>query len=258
MELSVLKFEVVDQVAIVTLNHPPVNALGIPFLDDFEKVLDRLRNGGDARAVLLASACPGFFSAGDDLRSLKDVDESTVEALPRAHALLDGIETLPLPTVAAINGHALGGGLELTLACDFRFMGEDCGRIGLPEVRLGLIPSLGGTQRLPLVVGKAKAVEMMFKGLQLTPAEAEKIGLVNAVFPGDELYERSLDYAARLARQATRAIARIKRCILTGIRVGMGRGLAEEREAFRENIREPDAREGVSAFLEGRKPVFKG
>ena len=160
--------------------------------------------------------------------------------------------------MAAINGHALGGGLELALVCDFRFMGADSGRIGLPEVRLGMIPSLGGTQRLPLLLGKAKAVEMMFKGLQLTPEEAEKIGLVNAVFPAEELHAKSLDYAARLAQQATQAIARIKRCVNTGVREGFHRGLAAEQEVFRENIRGPDAREGVAAFLEGRKPIFNG
>jgi enoyl-CoA hydratase/carnithine racemase len=172
--------------------------------------------------------------------------------------MLNALEALPIPTVAAINGHALGGGLELALVCDFRFMGQDSGRIGLPEVRLGLIPSLGGTQRLPLVVGKAKAVEMMFKGLQITPEEAKRIGLINDFFPKDELNERSFDYAKRLARQATGAIAKIKKCVNTGLYKGLEKGLATEREAFKENIAAPDAREGIDAFLEGRRPVFKG
>jgi enoyl-CoA hydratase/carnithine racemase len=258
MELSVLNYEFVDGVAVVTMNSPPVNALGIPFLEDFTEVLGKIRDTGEARAVLIASACSGFFSAGDDVSSLKEIDQELFDALPKAHALLNDLEALPLPTVAAINGHALGGGLELALACDFRFMGEDSGRIGLPEVRLGLIPSLAGTQRLPLLVGKAKAVEMMFKGLQLTPREAERIGLVNEVFSQEELYAKSLDYTTRLARQATRAIARIKRCVNTGLKEGFAHGLAAEHEAFRENIVEPDAREGVAAFLEGRKAVFKG
>ena len=258
MTLTVLQFEITEGVGVVTLNHPPVNALGLPFLDDFQKVVRELSKPGTARAVLIASACPGFFSAGDDIASLEEIDEELLDALPRAHALLNDLEALPLPTVAAINGHALGGGLELALACDFRFMGRDSGRIGLPEVRLGMIPSLGGTQRLPMVVGKTRAVEMMFKGLQLTAEDAERIGLVNGVFPAEELHARSLDYALRLARQATRAIGRIKRCMHAGLTGGMERGLAAEQEAFRENIVEPDAREGVHAFLEGRKPVFNG
>jgi enoyl-CoA hydratase/carnithine racemase len=256
--LSVLRYEVADQVARVAIDNPPVNALDARFLDEFEAVLERLRQPGEARCVVLRSDCPGFFSAGDDVRELREVSPEILAALPRAHDLLDALESLPLPTVAAINGHALGGGLELALTCDLRFMGEESGRIGLPEVRLGMIPALGGSQRLPLLVGKGKAIEMMFKGLQLTPEEAEQIGLVNAVFPQSELEERVQDYAARLARQATGAIARIKRCIHTGLYRGVAEGLAEERRSVVENFESPDVREGVEAFLDGRKPRFRG
>ncbi|MBW1787039.1 MAG: enoyl-CoA hydratase/isomerase family protein [Deltaproteobacteria bacterium] len=258
MEFSVLKFEIVDRIAVIKMNNPPVNALGPAFLEDFNRVLEELGENDKARAVLLASECPGFFSAGDDIEGLKNINEGLIALLPKVHAMINGFEALPFPTVAAINGHALGGGLELTLACDFRFMGEDSGRIGLPEVRLGMIPAFGGTQRLPLLVGKAKAIEMMFKGLQLTPEEARKIGLVNQVFPSEELYEKSMDYAGRLARQATGAIAKIKECVRTGLNEGFEKGLAAERRAFKENIASADAKEGVAAFLEGRKPVFNG
>ena len=258
MNLSVLGYEVVDRVARIAIHNPPVNALDTRFLQEFEAVLDRLSQPGEARSVLLRSDCPGFFSAGDDVRELREVSPETLASLPRAHALLDALEALPLPSIAAINGHALGGGLELALTCDLRFMGEDSGRIGLPEVRLGMIPALGGTQRLPLLVGKGRALEMMFKGLQLTADEAEQIGLVNAVHPQAELDERVRDYAARLARQATGAIAGIKRCVNTGLREGFARGLAEERETVEENFASPDVREGVEAFLAGRKPDFRG
>jgi enoyl-CoA hydratase/carnithine racemase len=255
--LSVLRYEIADRVARIAIHNPPVNALDTRFLEDFEAVLDRLSQPGEARAVVLRSDCPGFFSAGDDLRELREIGADTLAALPRAHAFLNALESLPLPTIAAINGHALGGGLELALACDLRFMGEDSGRIGLPEVRLGMIPALGGTQRLPLLVGKGKALEMLFKGLQLTPEEAERIGLVNAVFPRSELEERVQDYAARIARQATGAIARIKGCVHTGLYEGIAQGLAEEQRAVVENFESPDVREGVEAFLAGRKPRFQ-
>jgi len=258
VNLSVLRYEVTDQVARIAIHNPPVNALDTRFLEEFEAVLDRLSRPGEARSVVVRSDCPGFFSAGDDVRELGEISPVTLAALPRAHALLDALESLPLPTIAAINGHALGGGLELALTCDLRFMGEDSGRIGLPEVRLGMIPALGGTQRLPPLVGKGKAIEMMFKGLQLAPEEAERIGLVNAVFPQAELEERVQDYAARLARQATGAIARIKGCVHTGIYQGTAKGLAEERRAVVENFESPDVREGVDAFLSGRKPRFRG
>lgn len=258
MDLSVLSFEIIDAVAIIKMNNPPVNALGPTFLDEFGKILAELEKVENARALLLASKCPGFFSAGDDIDGLKNINEDTLALLPEVHAFLNTFEALPFPTVAAINGHALGGGLELALTCDFRFMGEDSGSIGLPEVRLGMIPAFGGTQRLLHTVGKTKAIEMMYKGLQITPAEARQIHLINDIFPQAELYEKSLEYARRLARQATGAIAKIKKCVLTGLYEGFENGLTMEQEVVKENIFTPDAKEGVAAFLEGRKPEFKG
>ncbi len=257
MKLTVLEYELSETVAIITMNHPPVNALGVEFLEDFNSVLNHLQYK-PARAMLIRSACPGFFSAGDDIVSLQEIDDELINTLPRAHALLNALEELPLPTVAALNGHALGGGLELALTCDFRFMGDAAGRIGLPEVRLGMIPSLGGTQRLPLIVGRARAIEMMYKGLQLTPAAAKEAGLITDIFPQDQLDERSLDYAKRLARQATAALGRIKTCINTGIREGFSAGLAMEYDMFKDNIRSRDAKEGIAAFLNNRKPEFRG
>ncbi len=256
MELSVLTYEIIDNVAVIEMNNPPVNALTPAFLNDFNQVLGNLKGDNKSRAVLLASACQGFFSTGDDVNELKEIDEHMISLLPKVHELMNDLETLPLPTVAAINGHALGGGLELALVCDFRFMGKDSGRIGLPEVRLGMIPAFGGTQRLPMIIGKTKAVEMMFKGLAITPEEAKQIGLINDIFPQQDLNERCLDYTKRLARQATGAIARIKSCVNTGLYEGLEKGLAREMTAFRENIFSPDVKEGIDAFLSGRKPAF--
>lgn len=258
MKLSVINFKVVEKVAIILMNNPPVNALTPAFLDDFENVIEDIGQAGKIRSVLLASDCNDFFSAGDDISNLKEIDEAMIALLPRVHDALNRFEALALPTVAAINGHALGGGLELALTCDFRFMGEDCGRIGLPEVRLGMIPAFGGTQRLPLAVGKTKAIEMMFKGLQITADEALAIGLVNAVFEPSKLYEKAFDYARRLALQATGAIGWIKTCVHEGLQKGFDKGLAMERDAFRKNIVTLDAKEGIDAFLSGRKPEFKG
>ena len=256
MNLNVLRFEMIDSVAIVKMNYPPVNAMTKAFLDDLKKVLHNVRKKLKPRSLLLTSDCPGFFSAGDDINTLQNIDSSMIKLLPEVHSALNDFEQLPFPTIAAINGHALGGGCELAMVCDFRFMGDNCGKIGLPEVRLGMIPVFGGTQRLPQLVGKAKALEMMIKGLQLDPKDALKIGLINDIFPQSELYDQSLYYAKRLACQATGAIARIKACVNAGYRDGIEKGLAKEIEVFGENIETHDAKEGVSAFLEGRKPNF--
>jgi enoyl-CoA hydratase/carnithine racemase len=258
MNLKVLKFEMLDSVAIVKMNHPPVNAMTQTFLADLNQVLNHVREKVRPRAMLLTSESPGFFSSGDDINTLQNIDSSLIQLLPKVHSAMDTFEQLPFPTIAAINGHALGGGCELAMVCDFRFMGDDSGRIGLPEVRLGMIPVFGGTQRLPQLVGKSKAIEMMIKGLQLEAKDALQIGLIHDIFPQSEIYERSLDYAKRLARQATGAIARIKACVYEGYHGGIEKGLTKEIEVFGENINSHDAKEGVSAFLEGRKPNFVG
>lgn len=258
MDLSVLKYEVVDSVGVIQMSHPPVNAFGPAFLEDLEAVLERLGRREEARAALITSELPGLFSAGDDVSQLRQIDDSLLELHPRAVAALDRFEALPIPTVAALNGHALGGGFELAMTCDFRFMADGPGRVGLPEVRLGMIPAFGGTQRLTQLVGKAKALELMFKGLQLTPEDALQAGLINEVLPPGELYDHCLGYAARLARQATRAIASIKSAVNIGLREGFTRGMEEEARVFHDNIRSHDAKEGIEAFLGGRKPSFKG
>jgi enoyl-CoA hydratase len=169
---------------------------------------------------------------------------------------MNGLAELPQPTVAAIYGHALGGGLELALACDFRFVARAEGAlIGLPEVRLGLLPGAGGTQRLTHLVGPGRATELIMKGLQLSPEQAHEDGIVHFLVEPEELEERARDYAARLARQAPIALRGIKRAIRAAATPA---GLAVEREAFREVLLSRDAQAGVRAFLEGEKPSFSG
>ncbi len=258
MDLSVMKFKMKDNVAIITLCNPPVNGLDIPCFNDLRAIVDHLNNNPEARSAMITSDCPGFFSAGEDLNSIKDINEDLVKRQPEVHQLFDEFESLPIPTLASINGHCLGGGLELALLCDFRFMVSGESRIGLPEARLGMIPAFGGTQRLWPLVGKGKAVELMYKGLQIQPEESLEIGLINRVVDADKLFEESFDYCARLAQQATGAIARIKQCLNNGIRKGFETGMEMERNAFLENIFSDDAKEGVNAFLEGRKPIYKG
>ncbi len=256
MKPEPLKLEILQDVAIITLDHPPANALGESFLVGMEAFMDRLEVPGGARALVIRSAVPGFFSAGDDVSKLLDITDELIALLPRVHDLFNRLERLPMPTIASINGHALGGGLELAMACDLRYMAANSGNIGLPEVRLGMIPSFGGTQRLPALVGKARALELMIRGWMLDPEEARGMGLVNDVFLPDQLEEKVMDLAHRMSRQATGAIAKIKECVLAGTNQGPEKGMEAEIRAFGENIRTNNAREGIRAFLEHRKPRF--
>ncbi len=256
--LTLLNFSVDGGVAIVKMNNPPVNALTPGFLDEFKTVLDHITAEQKIRALLLTSQVSGFFSAGDDISQLQDFDKEILEELPRVHQLMNRIEALPIPTIAAVNGHALGGGLELALTCDFRFMAANSGYLGLPEVRLGMIPAFGGTQRLPLFVGRTKAIEMMYEGSKLSSEQAKDIGLINDVYEVDVFSDSCTNYARRLSFQATAAIARIKRCVLAGQYEGAVKGLEMERIGCEECFDGVDAREGVTAFLSGKKPNFEG
>jgi enoyl-CoA hydratase len=244
-----------DQIAVVTLDRPPLNALNEELVVGLATVTEELAGDETVRAVVLRSAVEGVFMAGADL-----LEFDRIAAEPR-HALavqdvFTAFAELPQPTVAAINGHALGGGLELALACDFRFLARAEGAlVGLPEVRLGLLPGAGGTQRLTHLVGAARATELIMKGLQLSPQEAADAGIVHFLVEPAELDERARDYAVRLARQAPVALRGIKRAIRAA---GTAEGFEVEREAFREVLGTEDARAGVEAFLNGEKPSFSG
>ncbi|HYY87554.1 MAG TPA: enoyl-CoA hydratase/isomerase family protein, partial [Chloroflexota bacterium] len=194
-----------DGVALIHLNRPPANSYDRAFLDDLNAAVDDVRWEADVRgAVLVSDLAPRFFSAGADINNFKNsTQEQRVMTVLHAQEVLLKIERTPKVFVAAINGHALGGGLEIALACDFRFAAEGDYRIGLPEVTLGLLPGNGGTQRLTRLVGRARALDMMITNQQINAARALEIGLVERVFAADRLVEEALDYVARLAKGPT-------------------------------------------------------
>jgi enoyl-CoA hydratase len=168
------------------------------------------------------------------------------------------IESLGKPTIAVINGHALGGGLEFALACDFRFMGRDSGTIGLPEIRLGLIPLGGGTQRLPRLIGRGRALELLLDGARIGADEALSIGLVNRVFEREKIDDGALAYARRLAQGPTRSIGLIKNCVYAGLETPLPAGLQIERDSFQDLVRTEDMVEGILSFVERREPHYTG
>jgi enoyl-CoA hydratase len=242
-------------VAVVTLDRPPLNALNEELVVALAAATEELAADETVRAVVLRSAVEGVFMAGADLLEFDRIAAEPERALA-VQDVFTAVAELPQPTVAAINGHALGAGLELALACDFRFLARAEGvLVGLPEVRLGLLPGAGGTQRLTRLVGAARATELIMKGLQLSPQEAADAGIVHFLVDPEELDERARDYAVRLARQAPVALRGIKRAIRAA---GTAEGFEVERDAFREVLGTKDAKAGVEAFLDGERPSFSG
>jgi enoyl-CoA hydratase len=245
-----------EHVAVLTLDRPPLNAIDGQMVAELAGATAELTADRETRAVLVRSALEGVFMAGADIHEFERIAEEGIDRALIAQEVFSRFAEVPQPTVAAVNGHALGGGLELALACDFRFAARTEGAlIGLPEVRLGLLPGAGGTQRLTWLVGPGRATELIMKGIQLSPEQAAADGIVHFLVDPEELEAKARDYAVRLARQAPIALRGIKRAIRAA---QSPEGLATEGEAFREALASNDAQTGVHAFLEGERPTFSG
>jgi len=244
---------------IITLNRPPANSYELKFMQDLDAAIDGVATDDDIEAALLVSASEKFFCGGADIKAfLANSPEDNMKMVTLAHKALAKIAETPKLFIAVINGHAMGGGLEMALACDMRFAGDGKFMMALPESTLGLLPGNGGTQRLPRLIGAGKALELMLEGRTFGPQEALELGVVNKVFPADTLLEEAKKYALNLANGPTLALGHIKRCVHEGIDMPLADGLALERELVAELFASDDAREGLSAFVEKRKAEFKG
>jgi enoyl-CoA hydratase/carnithine racemase len=249
-----------DGVALIHLNRPPANAYDRSVADDLNAAIDEVRWDGDIRgAVLVSDLAPRFFSAGADIANFQrsTLDQNAMLVL-HMHETLLKIEHTPKIFVAAVGGHALGGGLEIALACDLRFGAEGEYRLGLPEVTLGILPGNGGTQRLQRLIGRTRALDMMMTGAPVGPQRALELGLLDRLFPADRLVEESVNYVAKLARGATMAIGNIKLATRTGAELPLEGALALEREAVVRLFMSEDAAEGLKAFSEKRQANWKG
>ena len=254
--MSLVEFSMDGAVAVLTLNRPPVNALSAGLTADLEAAITRAADPA-VRAVVVTGS--PHFAAGADIAELKaaaNAEDETPLAFRLSAALLS-LEELPKPAIAAVRGFALGGGLELALACDFRYLAEDA-RVGLPEIKLGIFPGAGGTQRLPRLVGVGRAREMIYSGRHIKAAEALAIGLADKVVPADDLLAAAMEYAAVLAKGATVAIGAAKRAINATLGMSMKDGLAVENSGFDACFATDDAKEGLAAFLAKREPAFQG
>ena len=253
--MSLVEFSVDGTVAVLTLNRPPVNALSAALAGDLGAAVKRAADP-TVRAVVVTGS--PHFAAGADINELKAAaagdDKALAADLSRA---LTALERLPKPVIAAVRGFAFGGGLELALACDFRYLAEDA-RVGVPEIKLGIYPGAGGTQRLPRLIGIGKARDLIYTGRQVRAAEALEIGLADRVVPNDDLAGVAMEAAQSLAKGATVAIGAAKRAINGGYGRSLKKGLQLEAEGFLQCLATEDAREGLAAFLEKREAAFKG
>ncbi|MFL6184007.1 MAG: enoyl-CoA hydratase/isomerase family protein [Actinomycetes bacterium] len=250
--------EVRDRVGWITLDRPPANSYDAGFLEELDQAIGQVAEAEVAVAVV-RSASERFFSAGADVKAFleRSADDNMVMCR-RAHRVLDRFAAEAPLFVAAIAGHALGGGYEIALACDIRVAAEGRYRIGLPEATLGLLPGTGGTQRLPRLIGRGRALELMTTGRTVTPAEAERLGMVDRLVPADELDQAVADLAASLAAGAPLAVAAITRVVNDGLDRPLPDALDRELEELAALFASEDAREGMTAFTEKRPPKFSG
>jgi enoyl-CoA hydratase len=246
-------------VALVTVNRPEkLNALSGAVIADLHQAFERIAGERGIRAAILTGAGEKAFVAGADIQELAAL--SSLEAREfarRGQQVFRMLETSHKPSVAAVNGFALGGGLELAMACTVRFAAENA-RMGQPEVKLGIIPGYGGTQRLPRLVGRGRALEMLLAGDPVTAAEAFRIGLVNAVVPQAELLNYSRAWLGKALANAPAALGLVMEAVDVGFNAGIEEGLRFEAAAFAVSAATDDGREGTRAFLEKRKPAFAG
>jgi len=248
-----------EGIATITLNRPEAaNSFSLQLLYELHEAIYEVKFRSDVRCVIITGAGEKAFCAGADLKERAGMDLTQVKrTVSIIRGNIDDVETLPQPVIAAINGVAFGGGLELALSCDIRIAAEHC-KLGLTETSLAIIPGAGGTQRLPRLIGKGKAKELIYTARRITATEALKIGLVEHVVPMESLYEKALVLAREIAKNGPIAIQQAKFAIDKGFETDLKTGLAIEQKSYDIVIPTRDRIEGLQAFKEKRNPIYKG
>jgi enoyl-CoA hydratase/carnithine racemase len=243
-----------DFVTTITLNRPPTNSVNLGLREDLDKAVTELEKSKETRVVIITGAGEKGFSAGMDLSDVANINNG-----PDGNKIMNAISRSKKPYIAAINGYALGGGCETALACHFRLMTDNPkAMIGLTEVNLGIIPGWGGIQRMPRVLGKSKALEIILFSKRLSAPEALAIGLVDKVFPAADLMKEAQAFAAALAKRPPLAVAAVLEGMSIGLDKGIDEGLRFDTEWINKLTSSKDATEGITAFLEKREPTFIG
>src|ERR671926_1858703 len=253
--MTLVGYRVERGVAIFELNDPPANTYTYEMNRELDECILRARMDDEVHVIVLRGAGEKFFSAGANIRMLSEVTpEFKYYFCLHANETLNRLEQTPKLVIAALNGHCVGGGLEIAMAADLRIAAADAGKIGLPEVNLGVLPGTGGTQRLARLVGKSKAIELMVTGRTFSFEEARELGIVNEVFPKDDWWESVLLYARQfcLPNKAGMAVGHIKRSVQSGAEIPLEYGLALERELQNLLFKSTDAKEGLAAYVEKR------
>jgi len=254
-----VELQIENGVATVTFNRPPANAYDAAMLTGLRDCVLRIADDAAVRVAVLRSASPKFFCTGADIGVLQSSNRAQfANFLTIAQESVDVIARTPKLFIAAISGHCIGGGLEIALGCDFRLAGAGKYRIGLAEVNLGLSPGMGGTQRLPRLIGRSKALHMLVTGEPVGPEEALALGIVDRLFPAEQFEAEVMAYAKKLAAGPTMAQGYIKLSVNNGLETSLAQGLAIERAHQNQLFASEDVAEGLKSFLEKRPPQFGG
>ncbi|HSP22593.1 MAG TPA: enoyl-CoA hydratase [Planococcus sp. (in: firmicutes)] len=255
---QIVHIEKAEGYAVVTIANPPMNVISSQVFKELDNAFGELGEDASVNAVILTGQGENVFAAGADIKEFPYlIGQPALKAkFMETHEILNRLERFEKPVIALLNGLTFGGGCELALCCDIR-IAEDHAQIGLPEITLGLFPGGGGTQRLPRLVGEAKAKELMFTGQAVSAGEAEKIGLVNKVVTKGRGMEAARKMAARIGGFSLPALSRIKKAVGEGMELTVGQGVELEAALFEEVFQTADVREGVQAFIEKRTPQFQ-
>lgn len=261
---TLVQFRAVEGIAVLTLNDPPANTYSYEMMQELDRSILKARMEEGVHVILITGQGEKFFCAGANIQMLSSVTpEYKYYFCLHANETLSRLEQTPKLVIAAINGHCVGGGLEVAMAADLRIARKGAGKMGLPEVSLGVLPGTGGTQRLVRITGKATAIELMATGELFSFEKGWELGLVNHIYEADtndQFIKQAMDYARQftLPDKAARAVGRIKRSVQTGAEIPFESALALERELQQQLFQSEDAKEGLDAYVNKRKPSFKG
>ncbi len=260
-DARLVDYEVREGVAYLTLNDPPANTYTHEMMRDLDEAILKARFDNDVHVLVLTGEGDKFFCAGANIKMLQESDPTfKYYFCLHANETLNRLEHTPKLVIAALNGHTVGGGLEIAMAADLRIAKKDAGKLGLPEINLGVLPGTGGTQRLSRMIGKSKSIELMITAELFSFERGMELGLVNQVLDGDDFMDQIHAYARQfcLPNAAAKAAGRIKRSVQSGCEVPFESGLAIERELQQLLFTSEDAKEGLAAYVEKRKPSFSG